>query len=106
MFDERLSHEKQAAQIYIQYEIVIRFGHVPETGAAFDAALLIKTSTLPSWEAVLLDETLAIGSFGDVSLNGDDFRAVAAQALSRVFLLPFYRRDNRWKRAAPSWTKR
>jgi hypothetical protein len=89
MFDERLSHEKQAAQIHIQYEIVVRFGYVPKTGAAFDAGIVDQNIDFAELEDGLFDEPLAIGEFGDVSLDGNGFRAVAAQAQSRIFCFRF-----------------
>ena len=63
-------------KIYVQNEIVVRFGDVPEIGAAFDPSIVDEHVDFAELFGGFFDEALAVGDFGNVRLNSDRFRPV------------------------------
>jgi hypothetical protein len=76
VFNESLGDEEEAFEIYVEHEVVIFFGDVPEFGALFDAGIVDEDVDAAKLPFGFGDEAFAVGNFGNVALNGDGLAAV------------------------------
>jgi len=68
VFDEGLGDEERAFQVYVEDQIVILFGDVPEVGAAFEASIVDKNVHAAEFGDRFGNEALAVGDLADIGI--------------------------------------
>src|SRR6266481_5741700 len=73
IFYEGLGNEKQSFEIDVQHSVEVRFGHVPEIGAAFESGIVYKHVDFAELCGGVGDKFLALADAADVVLKTGHF---------------------------------
>jgi len=87
VFHEGLGDEEQAFQVYVENEVEIFLGDVPEFGSLFYSGVVDEDVDAAELAFRFGDEAFAVRNFRDIALNGDALPPLALRP-STTFCVP------------------